>query len=375
MECHYALCMIHSIMASFHDIPSIFDQITVSPLAVNVELLVVEQLISLAEKEIALIQSSAPIRELETMHELEELERGPGKEQLHHPPAEKEESLIIWLPTPAAVSVPFGIIPPIHSKSFGGLQSAPGELDQQQHQPITTSITSLHSFTWRDQPMIDPVTKAQLLLPGGTTDGLLANQKRVVEHQYHHLGRIRQSALSPLLGDKTEPPVGLHVSHRQAHEPTNITPPCIPDLELVDSQVQETEAPGFIIPLKSIVEMLEGQAVYQTKMNRSWERHGASRLQSEIDALVTAGVQDMLQSYQILTTASADESACLQAKLKNRPQSTAKGLRQEAQRLFESKFEILFLPPTSSFSHWLIFPMPRLVENSHGITRGSTPQS
>lgn len=260
----------------------------------------VEQLISLGEKEYISIQLASPIEEDECIDSWEEEQ---SVEQ-HKPAAKAEESLIIWLPTDIIATV----------NSSGSLGSPlPAE---------PSSIVGLHSFTWRDQPMIDPVTKAQLLLPGA--DGS--------SHSVFEVSENIQSSSSSY--------GGTHQNH--------------PDMEFAHSWPSESHKAGFVIPLRSIVEMFHGQAADQARMDRTWERHRG--LQHELDAIVATGVQEMLTSYQILTTAS--EGTRYESKPKRRKEHTTKGLRQEAQRAFESKFDILFLP-SSGFSHWLIFPMPR----------------
>lgn len=295
----------------------------------------------MAEKEIELIQVTAPIPELEAIDGLEERE---GKDSKKQPPhvGENDGYLVIWFPSPSP-EMPL----PSLLRPFVNNISPRGEINER-----NGGVTRLHSSTWKDPPLIDAITKVRILLP---------------DENESTLQPCDSGAFEPLNRDVINRPPPLiqeHLQQQQYHH--HLRPqfsyPLEPfELELVHSLPEENQRPGFLIPLRSIIQMLEGQAVYQAKLDRSLEFDGGgSPLQPEIDEFITTGVQDMLHSYQILITASPNHRTMMNHK-KHRHQKhlTSGGLRREAQRMFESRFDILYLPPTSGFSHWLIFPMPR----------------
>lgn len=144
---------------------------------------------------------------------------------------------------------------------------------------------------------------------------------------------------------------------QQSKKQSTVLPSIVPYLEVDYVLPDAPHDAGVVMRMSSVIEFLESQADNRARLTRSWERHGHIPVHSEIDAILTAKVSDVVNSYQMLVSGS--EGPPVKSKMKDAKVLSSKRLRQEAQRSFESKFDTLFLPPMSGFSHWLIFPMPQ----------------
>lgn len=278
----------------------------------NIELLVIEQLFLVGEKELAFLTASAPIREMKALEEVEEPPKQPSRKHLRRQQTrEDDESLVIWLPQSVGLASlpssggpsligrhPAGRVAPREERDMGGL--------------TTASLIDLQSVAWRMEPPIDSMTKTQLLLSG---------HAQPVDRT-----RFTPAGLPPISFTRLSP---RHQSQQTIDDELGIS-----SLEIISGVPSLPDQNGVVIPLNSIVRMLEREAKYQAKL-------------------------EGLDEYQI--SLLSDLAFATSTTVRKERERETRRQREAAQQSFETQFDILFLPTESVFSHWLIFPMPRYV--------------